>query len=317
MTPVQLKFSVAICTFNGAKRLPDVLEAIANQQGMSYESWEVLLIDNASTDETKHVFEAFKEKHPVLFCRYVYESQPGQAAARLRSFKEATGEWICFVDDDNILDSKYLSSAYKFISRNRRIGALGGKSTPLLSSLPPVWFDSMKSGLAIWDGGDLARQLTIGERSFTAGLIVNTDVAKTVASETWIMNGRTKDFPIGGEDLELCLKISRRGLEIWYLPDLLFEHVIPENRLSQSYLKELVATFGATHLLLYPVYFPRYYNRLLTMLVIIMSALVKLPWFMLLSLLPAKKKWTLRRRAWTYLGVLKYTPYSFKRFMNY
>lgn len=316
MTSDCLTFSVVICTYNGAKRLQEVLEAIAHQQGIAYEAWEILLIDNASTDETKNVFEDFAISHAHLTCRYIFEAKPGTGVARIRAFYEATGKWVCFVDDDNILDSKYLVSAHKYICRNSRIGALGGKSTARLSSPPPEWFDAIKSGLAIWDGGDVARQLTVGERCFTAGLIVNTEVAKIVAGEPWTMMGRTKSFPIAGEDLELCLKISRRGWELWYSPELTFEHVIPDNRLSRKYLKELAATFGATHLLLFPVYFPIKNNRLLTMLGIIMSAVVKLPWFMLLSSLSVRKKWARRNRAWTYLGVIKYSTYSLKRFME-
>jgi glycosyltransferase involved in cell wall biosynthesis len=309
----QLEFSVSICTYNGEKRLPEVLAALNHQECIENEDWELILIDNASTDKTEQVFSNFAVQHSNISCRYVYEPIPGQAAARIRAYQEAQGKWICFVDDDNILDSHYLSIALSYTKTNTKIGVLGGKSIARLSVSPPDWFGAVKSGLAIWDGGVAPRRLEVGERSFTAGLFVNAAVAKQVSNETWVMTGRTKDILIGGEDTELCLKILRKGWEMWYAPELKFEHVISEDRLKICYLKDLFATFGANHILLHPVYFPIMGSKYISMLKILTTALLKFPFFYLLSLFPNKNRWTHASRAWAYLGVMKYCRYAYKR----
>jgi len=310
-----IKISVAICTYNGEKRLPEVLEALSAQEGIEQGEWEILLIDNVSTDETRKVFARFAQKHPEILCRYVYEPVPGTNAARLRAIEKAFGAWICFVDDDNILDKQYLSTALRFTSDKSNIGAFGGRSEARLEVPAPQWFSAIKSGLAIYDVVEESRQLKIGERSFTAGLVVNTEVARQVASEIWIMTGRSKGFPIAGEDFELCLKISRLHKEIWYVPGLLFIHVIPENRLELKYLRELFATFGATYLLLYPVYFPCWNSRLLTMFKIISGAVLKIPVLSVLSIVISKKKWTFAKGIWAYTGIIKYSGFALKRLM--
>ena len=75
--------TIAICTLNGASRLPEVLEALRKQQGVLDDAWEILLVDNGSTDETKEVLTDFAGQAVQVNCRYVLEKQPGQTAAAL------------------------------------------------------------------------------------------------------------------------------------------------------------------------------------------------------------------------------------------
>lgn len=315
-----LNISVAICTFNGAKRIPEVLTAIARQQNIDPSEFEIILIDNASTDETKCVFKLFTEQNPDLLCRYLFESTPGLGFARNLAFREAAGKWICFVDDDNILASNFLSAALRYANSGIKIGTLGGKSVARLSSPPPEWFDSVKNGLAIWDGGEVQRQLNFGERQFGAGLIVNAEIGKIVADEPWILGGRTKNSLIAGEDSELFLKISRLGWKHWYAPELVFEHVIPDNRLTLQYLKELFGSFGATHLLLCPYYYPYCESKNISIIIILFSAILKLLWFLFLSMFSIKEKRKLETRVWSYSGVINHFLFALKRlnrFDNY
>jgi glycosyltransferase involved in cell wall biosynthesis len=307
------QITVAICTRDGAGRLPEVLLALGEQRNIAPQSWEILLIDNGSIDATADLFKEFAAQYPHLACRYIYEGEPGTGVARRRALREASGEWVCFVDDDNILDGEYLANARVFSIDRPKLGAFGGRSVARTSGPLPAWFDTLKSGLAVWDGGEATRLLDLAERSFTAGLLVRTAAVRDLLDEKWALKGRTATDKVAGEDLELCLKLRRHGWEIWYVPDLMFTHVLPEGRLALPYVKGLFATFGAIHLSLYPLYFPVRDSAWLRFALITASAIVKAPFFGVRQYIaPGSQRWDMAARAWTYRGALKYWRAGFE-----
>jgi glycosyltransferase involved in cell wall biosynthesis len=310
--PSKISITSAICTFNGADRLPEVLAALA-QQSLAPETWEILLVDNGSTDATKKVFSAFAGGHPHINCNYQFEPEPGQSAARRRAMAEARGGWLCFVDDDNVLDLNYLSESLRFIADKPHLGVLGGRSVERIDTPMPRWFPVLKDGLAIWDGGGIPRILSRSERCFTAGLVVRTDIARRVAAEKWVLTGRTASMPIGGEDLELCLKVESHGFERWYNPRLCFSHVLPFSRYQLNSLSRLFETFGATHLLLYPVYRPFLNSKLMSFAKILFVALLKYPlYFAAFSVNRSDSRWSIAKKMWSYKGVIKYSFYGWR-----
>ena len=95
-------FSVAIPTYNGAKTLPLVLERLRSQINLDKITWEVIVVDNNSTDETAQVVQTFQENWTLQSqLRYCCETQQGLSYARQRAVKEANGRFIGFLDDDN------------------------------------------------------------------------------------------------------------------------------------------------------------------------------------------------------------------------
>src|SRR4051812_27689648 len=95
--------SVCLCTHNGAGRIGPVLEALA-QQTAPRDAFEVLVIDNASTDDTAAFVERFLQEHFPATGRCVHEANPGVTFARRRAALEARGEFVCYLDDDNVPD---------------------------------------------------------------------------------------------------------------------------------------------------------------------------------------------------------------------
>jgi len=225
-----MDLTVAIRTFNGALRLPATLEALRRQEGLPATEWELLLIDNNSTDQTCTLFEDFQKTNPNLHCRLIRESVPGQAAAARRAFGEATAPWICMVDDDNLLAPHYLKTGLDYIGGSAaNIGAFGGRSVGKFEGSEPAYLKAFCPCLAIWDGGAVQRPL-IREREHLAGLFLRTEAVRSVMTETWLTTGRSPTCPFGGEDSESILKITRRGWQVWYVPELAFQHVIPGHR---------------------------------------------------------------------------------------
>ena len=97
-----IDFTIAICTYNGAQRIPRVLEHLCRQKQTHNINWEILIIDNNSQDNTAAIRRTIPTTmEATTALRYCFEPKQGLAYARRLAIKEARGEWIGFLDDDN------------------------------------------------------------------------------------------------------------------------------------------------------------------------------------------------------------------------
>ena len=102
---MDIKFSVIIPTYNRAYLISETIQSVLDQ---SYKTWELIIIDDGSTDNTKEVVAAFNDQR----IRYIYQENAERSAARNNGISNATGEWICFLDSDD----KYLTEHLESIS---------------------------------------------------------------------------------------------------------------------------------------------------------------------------------------------------------
>jgi glycosyltransferase involved in cell wall biosynthesis len=137
--------SVIICTHNPRKDyLERVLKAL-QEQTLPSESWELLLIDNASDNLLEKKIDL--KWHP--YSRHIREEQLGLTPARLRGIKESVSETLVFVDDDNILKENYLSDSLRILKCMPWLGAIGGQILPEYEVPPPDWLLYYERVLAI------------------------------------------------------------------------------------------------------------------------------------------------------------------------
>ena len=108
--PDLLTISVVVCSFNRAEGLRSALASLYDLETGNLFSYEIIVIDNASTDATPATIAqaAIESKTPL---RGVYEGRKGIAPARNRGIAEAKGEWVAFFDDDQRADPQLASSA--------------------------------------------------------------------------------------------------------------------------------------------------------------------------------------------------------------
>ena len=125
-TPAELSLSVCICVYNGAGRIGAVLEALGAQTNHGPQ-WEVLVIDNASTDGTSAVVSAAFAAHLSARGRLLRQEQNGLMRAREMAAQEARGEVIVFVDDDNIPAPDYVERALDIMKSHPEAGVVGGR----------------------------------------------------------------------------------------------------------------------------------------------------------------------------------------------
>ena len=95
----KVDITVILCTYNRCEELAGALQSIALSQVASSVTWEVLVVDNNSTDQTRSIVENFCRQYPGHF-RYLFEAQPGKSYALNAGIANASGEVLAFVDDD-------------------------------------------------------------------------------------------------------------------------------------------------------------------------------------------------------------------------
>ena len=239
--------SVCICTFNGAPRIPLVLEALARQD-CPPEQWDVLVVDS-STDNSKALAEAGCARLFGARARVITEDRPGLSFARERAAQEARGEIICFLDDDNIPEPDFVTQTIRAFKEHPRAGCLGGKVIPKWESSPTPLVEAVADfALAICDRGDKAFAYAgICAGPVGAGLCARRNLLRQVYSDRHFaptVVGGTAVGVGGGEDTAISVAIRRMHWEIWYVPSLVLCHLIPQSRMTKDYFMRYYERIG-------------------------------------------------------------------------
>ena len=124
-----MSITAIICTYNRAKYIGPLLKSIAAND-LAKEEYEILLVDNNCTDNTREICEVFAEAHKDVNFRYVVETEQGLSAARNKGIKEAKGDIIVYIDDDALVDTWYLRTIVEYMSDHPEISAVGGPIIP-------------------------------------------------------------------------------------------------------------------------------------------------------------------------------------------
>ena len=230
-------FTVAIPTYNGEHRLPEVLEQLRSQIISAPLSWEVLVIDNNSQDGTAEVVKAFQANFPCPV-RYCLETRQGAGFARKRAIEEAGSALVGFLDDDNLPDLNWVESAYQFAQQYPKAGAIASRIQGEFEVEPAAELKPILPFLAITERGTKPLQYNSSKRVFppSAGLVVRRSVWLSHVPFHIILGGRANGNMLTGEDTEVLAHIARSGWEIWYNPAMVVKHKIPAWRLEREYL---------------------------------------------------------------------------------
>jgi glycosyltransferase involved in cell wall biosynthesis len=239
--------SIVICCHNSAKRLPETLAHLAAQDVPVGMPWEVIVVDNCSTDGTSEVASRTRESRTGVPLRVVKEGRTGLSHARRRGFDEARYGIVSFVDDDNWLDKNWVRVAAELMEKHSNVGACGGQGEAVCEVAAPAWFNGLEGGYAVGQQADKAGDVA-WTRGFLwgAGLTVRREALGQLfnggfCSALEDRNGQTLN---SGGDSELCLAMRLAGWRLYYEPELRFKHFIPEGRLKWSYLRRLHRGFG-------------------------------------------------------------------------
>jgi glycosyltransferase involved in cell wall biosynthesis len=242
-----IDFTVAIPTYNGESRLPKVLEYLQNQQYVENLHWEIIVVDNNSTDGTARLIENYQSNWPEnIPLRYYFEPKQGAGFARNKAIAEAESELVGFLDDDNLPSSTWVISAYKFGQEHPQAGAYASQIHGLFAVPPPENLKPILFYLAITERGPEPLQYEPRKKGFppSAGLVVRRHIWSKYVPQHLLFEGRVGASMVGSEDAEALVYIHQGGWEIWYNPEMVVEHVIPPWRLEETYLLSLMRGIG-------------------------------------------------------------------------
>ncbi|MDZ8109988.1 MAG: hormogonium polysaccharide biosynthesis glycosyltransferase HpsE [Nostoc sp. DedQUE12a] len=238
--------TVAIPTYNGAIRLPQILDKLVTQTGVQNLKWEILIVDNNSSDNTSEVIQNYQKLYGSCHLRYSFEKEQGAAFARLRAVREARGELIAFLDDDNLPAPDWLAEGYAFGLEYPQAGVWSGQIHGDFEVKPPENFEKIQAFLAIREHGTNPHLFDADNLRLPPG------AALVVRKKAWcenvpqrpILSGKLPGILVQGEDYEPLLYIHNAGWEIWYNPTMHTYHQIPRWRFEKDYLLNLARGCG-------------------------------------------------------------------------
>lgn len=233
-----------ICTYNRAKYIGGLLESVAKND-LAKSAYEIVLVDNNSTDNTREICEAFAKAHKDVQFRYVLEPEQGLSAARNKGIKEAKGDVIVYIDDDALVDTDYLRTYAEWFEAHPETMACGGPIEPLYETKEPSWMTPYtKALLTAWmNYGDKVREYPKGR--YPGG--GNAAYRKEVFDKVGLFNtalGRKGGDLMGSEEKDIFDKMHSLGMQVLYLPTPILHHIIPQAKLEPDYFNRLTTQIG-------------------------------------------------------------------------
>jgi len=236
--------SVVICCHNSANRLPETLRHLANQRVGNGMPWEVIVVDNASTDSTTDVATEFwRRQGTPAPLQVLLEPRAGLTFARQSGLATARYEIVVFVDDDNWLAPDYLQIAHDLMLEHREAGVAGGFITPMYEAPPPRWFAELQAYFAVGPQARRSGDITRDRPNLAgAGLILRKAAYEELrrCEFEFLLSDRTGDQISGGGDTELCYALVLLGYRVLYDDRLRLTHLIPKTRLRKEYLRQML-----------------------------------------------------------------------------
>lgn len=237
-------FTVALCTWNRCTSLRNALGQLA-QLDTADLGWELVVIDNASTDGTS---EVLAEAPSALPLRTEREPRLGIAHARNRAMATARGRWIAWLDDDVLVAPGWLRAYQRAVQKRGAAAFFGGPVQPRFDDDPPEWLHDNLSRLAgayvIRDLGPAPVELDPSTVPWGANMAVRTDVARQVPYDPRLgLKGRDR---VGGVETQHLRRIIDLGYRGWWVPDARAQHVIGADRLNLDHVRRYFEGMGRT-----------------------------------------------------------------------
>jgi glycosyltransferase involved in cell wall biosynthesis len=245
--------SIIICTHNPRiSYLQRVLEALRGQT-LPKADWELLIIDNASDQPVRELVDL--SWHPSV--RYIREETLGIAHARFRGMTESAAELVVFMDDDLVPQSNYLEEAVEIGRSFPQLGAWSGQVFPEYETNPPEelrhYLDALglrKLSQDIWGNMPTWRHLPWGGGMCLRRKVVDWHCKELANNKLRLQLGHIGGLPSCHEDTDIALSSLNAGFGTGIFRDLILTHLIPQRKVKESYLIQLVENAASAFVIL-------------------------------------------------------------------
>jgi len=229
-----MKITVILCTYNRCRSLAKALESASAVQLPESDEWEVLVVDNNSTDKTREVVENFCRQYPSRF-RYLFEPRQGKSHALNAGIREAHADVLAFTDDDVTVDPAWLQHLTASLDDAHWAGA-GGRILPQKTFSPPPWLSLAEphalGPLAVFDPGPDTVELS--EAPFGANMAFQRGVFDKHGGFRTDLGPRPGS-EIRSEDSEFAYRLMTAGEHLRYERSAVVYHEVPDSRLQKKY----------------------------------------------------------------------------------
>ena len=238
--------SVILCTYNRDKYIYNVLKSVA-ENDYPHDQYEIVLVNNNSTDGTENECRRFQADYPDIRFRYFLETNQGLSYARNCGIRNAQGDLLAYVDDDATVNPEYLRTYSDFFTHHPEAVAAGGPILPVYETEEPEWMTHYTRQL-------ITGKLFLGnnQREFPRGAFPgggNACYRKSVFDTVGLFNvelGRKGNSLIGAEEKDLFDKMTTHSMHFFYLPNAILYHIIPPHKLTQDYFDRLTYSIGVS-----------------------------------------------------------------------
>jgi glycosyltransferase involved in cell wall biosynthesis len=240
---VTLDATLLIATYNRAALLDETLASIRAMRVKDGRRWEVVVVDNNSTDRTREVVDRQTPDFPVPL-RYLFEARQGRSSALNAGIAASTAAVIAMTDDDVRVEEGWLDAACDaLIDGDPRVAYAGGPVAPIWETPPPRWLDLTRGDLwgtiAIQDHGsrafvyEEARKVPLG-----ANMAARRAMFAAIGGFRADLGRSSGRLVLGQEVPELLMRARAAGLRGVYLPAMRVHHHIPSTRLTRAYFRK-------------------------------------------------------------------------------
>jgi glycosyltransferase involved in cell wall biosynthesis len=237
--------SVIICTRNRHRQLEEALASMTALVIPPSLIWELIVVDNGSTDATPAVIESSKNTLPI---RRVFEPLAGLSNARNAGVDAARGKYLVWTDDDVHVEPNMLAAFVDAFKRWPDARVFGGKITLYLLPPTPLWFldafDYLKQRLAARDFGPDPIPLSIANDRIPYGACFAVRAAEQRHYRYDPRLGRAPGQNRGCEETELIGSMLRANYSGWWVPGAEVKHVIPASRQTIEHVVQLYEGTG-------------------------------------------------------------------------
>lgn len=233
-------FSVIICTYNRANILDRVLKSVLKNPREKI-PYEILVVDNASTDGSRDVVGVYLKDGVV---RYVFEPELGLSNARNTGWQNAKGKYIVFLDDDGEVSEDWLEAFLEVFAKHSDAVACGGRIIPKYEIPKPAWVTGISKRHS--QGYHLSDDVRTCEWIPGGNSVWKRNIINSLGGFDPRL-GRKGSRPLrGSEESEIVKRALDRGYGVYYTPNAKMYHHISKERISLSYMGWLHLGHGIT-----------------------------------------------------------------------
>jgi glucosyl-dolichyl phosphate glucuronosyltransferase len=240
-----MRITVGIATWNRGDSLARTLRSLERVLVPESVRWEVLVVDNNSTDHTAAVISRFAERLPLVG---LFEPIQGKSSALNTLVAAASGDYVLWTDDDVLFDSNWIRAYCDGFARHPDVGIWGGSIAPMFLGRPPAWISRSMSEIGgvygLCEPCEGAFTTTDSPLPFGANMAIRMDVQRRYLFDPTL--GRNAGVMLAGEEAAMVRAALSDGVAGRWLPGAKVRHVVPPNLQTRLHVRRYFRGLGAT-----------------------------------------------------------------------